>query len=124
MPKFLYKEWQLMLGLVGQDPRDSKSNRLHVDIFRFSFIHCMKYIAPQIPLKRSVILLKSPTSTGYFSNSIGSFAINRRISPSPAASANFQLVLSKTSRIGDTKYDILCSAYFINFLMNVYIIFN
>jgi hypothetical protein len=24
---------------VGQDPSDSKSNRLHVDIFRFCFIH-------------------------------------------------------------------------------------
>ena len=25
------------LGIVGQDPSDSKSNRLHVDIFRFCF---------------------------------------------------------------------------------------
>ena len=25
------------LGIVGQDPSDSKSNRLHVDIFQFFF---------------------------------------------------------------------------------------
>ena len=25
------------LGIVGQDPSDFKSNRLHVDIFRFGF---------------------------------------------------------------------------------------
>ena len=27
------------LGIGGQDPSDSKSYRLHVDIFRFAFIH-------------------------------------------------------------------------------------
>jgi hypothetical protein len=27
------------LGIVGQDPSDSKSNRLHVDILQFCFIH-------------------------------------------------------------------------------------
>jgi hypothetical protein len=27
------------LGIVSQDPNDSKSSRLHVDIFRFFFIH-------------------------------------------------------------------------------------
>ena len=26
-----------VFGIVGQDPSDSKSNRLHVDIFRFCF---------------------------------------------------------------------------------------
>ena len=31
------------LGIVGQDPSDSKSSRLHVDIFRFCFIH-LRYI--------------------------------------------------------------------------------
>jgi hypothetical protein len=31
------------LGIVGQDPSDSKSNRLHADIFRIFFIH-LKYI--------------------------------------------------------------------------------
>ena len=45
----------MFLSIVSQDPSDSKSNRLHVDnIFRF----CL-----QILLKRSVILLKSGTST-------------------------------------------------------------
>ena len=33
------------LGIVGQDPSDSKSNWLHVDIFRFYFIH-MRYVLP------------------------------------------------------------------------------
>ena len=27
----------MFLGIVGQDPSDFKSNRLHVDIFRFFF---------------------------------------------------------------------------------------
>ena len=27
------------LGIVGQDPSDSKSNQVHIDIFRFFFIH-------------------------------------------------------------------------------------
>jgi hypothetical protein len=44
------------LDIVGQDPSNSKSNRLHVDIFRFCFIH-LKYI-PRIPLKRSVSFMK------------------------------------------------------------------
>ena len=37
------------LSIVGQDPSDSKSNQLHVDIFRGCFIH-LRYI-PYIPLK-------------------------------------------------------------------------
>ena len=28
-------------GIFGQDPSDSKSNQLHVDIFRICFIHLM-----------------------------------------------------------------------------------
>ena len=32
-----------LLGIVSQDPSDSKSNRLHVDILRFCFIH-LRYI--------------------------------------------------------------------------------
>ena len=56
------------LGIVGQNPSDSKSNRLHVDIFRFCFIHS-RYILLYISLKWSVNLLKSPTFIGYFSNS-------------------------------------------------------
>ena len=31
------------LGIVDQDPSDSKSSRLQVDIFRFCFIH-LRYI--------------------------------------------------------------------------------
>jgi len=31
------------LGIVGQDPSDSKSTRLHVDIFRCCFIH-LRYL--------------------------------------------------------------------------------
>ena len=30
--------------IVGQDPSDSKSNRLHVDIFGFCFIHLKRYV--------------------------------------------------------------------------------
>ena len=46
----------------SHDPSDSKSNRLCVDIFWFCFIHLGHIL--KIPLKWSVILLKSPTSTG------------------------------------------------------------
>ena len=67
------------LGIVGQVPSDSKSSQLHVDIFRFCFIH-LRYIL-LIPLKWSVILLKSPTSTIYFSNSTGSSVSNRQFFP-------------------------------------------
>ena len=31
------------LGIVGQDPSDSKSSRIHVDIIWFCFIH-LRYI--------------------------------------------------------------------------------
>ena len=56
-----------ILGIVGWDPSDSKSNRLHVDIFRFFFINlrCIFYN----PLEWWVVFLKSWTSTAYFSNS-------------------------------------------------------
>ena len=36
--------------VFGQDPSDYKSNRLHVDIFRFCFIH-LRYMILSIPLK-------------------------------------------------------------------------
>ena len=58
------------LDIIGWDPSVCKSNRLHVDILRFFYIN-LRYI-PQIPLKWSVILLNTWTSTGYFSNSTGS----------------------------------------------------
>jgi hypothetical protein len=52
----------------------SPTGWLHVDILRFSYIN-LRYI-PYIPLKWSVFLWKSWTSTGYFSNSTGSFVTN------------------------------------------------
>ena len=53
---------------------------LHVDVLRFSFIK-LGYIL-KIPLIWSVIFLQSWwTSTGYFSNSTGSFVTNCRFSP-------------------------------------------
>ena len=66
-----------ILGIT--DPSANKSNRLHVDILRFSFIK-LEYIL-YFPLKWSVIFLQSWTSTGYFSNSTSSFVTNRRFSP-------------------------------------------
>ena len=67
------------LGIVGQDSSDSKSNWLHVDVFRFCFNH-LRYIL-EIPLKWSVPFLQSWTSTGYSSNSSGSSATNRWFFP-------------------------------------------
>ena len=82
--------------IAGQDLSDSKSNRLHVDIYRFCFIH-MRYIL----LKWWVILLKSLISTGYFSNFTGSFVTNRRFSPSPGVVLhNFQNIFRFLSPAG------------------------
>ena len=67
------------LSIIGWDPSVGKSNRLHVDILWFSFIK-LGYI-PYIPLKWSVIFLESWSSTGSFSNSIGSSVTNCRFSP-------------------------------------------
>ena len=66
-------------GIIGQVPSVSKSNRLHVVIFRFFFIN-LRYIL-WIPLKWWVIFLKSWTSTDYFSNSTGSSVTSGRFSP-------------------------------------------
>ena len=75
-----HKQWSgRFLGITGWYPRVCKSNRLHVHIVRFSFIE-MGYIL-QIPLKWSVNFLQSLTSTGYFTNSTGSFVTNCRFSP-------------------------------------------
>jgi hypothetical protein len=65
------------LSIIGRDPSVSKSNRLQVVVFRFSFIHSS--FTPYIPLEWGVILRKSWTSTGYFSNSTGSFVTNHRL---------------------------------------------
>ena len=59
---------------AGQDPSDSKSNRIHVrhlPVLMLSFIRGISY--KQIPLKRSVVnFLTSWTSTTYFLDSTGS----------------------------------------------------
>ena len=59
-----YKE--RVLGIIGWDPSVSKSNRLHVDIFRLFFANLRCILL--IPLKWWVIFLKSWTSIDYFSN--------------------------------------------------------
>ena len=64
------------LGITNRYPSVFKSNRLHVDIFRYPFIN-LGYIL-YIPLKWSVIFVQSPTSTGQFSNSTGSYVTNCR----------------------------------------------
>jgi len=56
----------------SKDPSDSKSNRLHGDIFRSYFTHFIYILS--IPLKLSVNFLKSLTSTG-------SSATNRQFFP-------------------------------------------
>ena len=66
-------------GTTGWDPSACKSNRLHVNILRFSFMK-LGYV-PYFPLKWSVIFLQSWTSTSYFSNSTGSFVTNCQFSP-------------------------------------------
>ena len=66
------------LGITGQYPSVCKSNQLHVDILRFSFIK-LGYIL-YILLKWPIIFLQSWTSTGYSSNSTGSSITNCRFS--------------------------------------------
>ena len=67
------------LGIItGWFPSVCKSNRLHVDIHRFSFIKLG--LTLWIPSISSVIFLQSSTSTGNFSNSMGSSVTNCRFS--------------------------------------------
>ena len=68
------------LGIIGWDPSVCKSNRLHIDSLRFSFIELGNTL--WIPVKWSVIFLQSWTSTVYFSDSFGLFVTNCRFSPS------------------------------------------
>ena len=69
------------LGIVGQDPSESKFNQLHVHmIFRLCFYSFQVYSMDL--LNWSAILMKSQTSTNYFSNSTGSYVTNCRFSPS------------------------------------------
>ena len=80
------------LGMIGQNLSVSKANQLHVGIFRFFFtnVRCI----PWIPSKCSVIMLKSWTSTAYFSNSTGSFVTSGRCSPfialAPQSAYNYE----------------------------------
>ena len=64
------------LGIIGQHPSVSKSNRLHFVIFRLFFDNS-RYI-PQIPLKWWAILLESCTSAAYFPNSTASSVTTSR----------------------------------------------
>ena len=70
------------LSITGSNPSVCKSNRLPVDVLRFSFIK-LRYIL-WIPLKWSRVFLQSWTSPGYFSNSTGSYVTNCRFSPNIA----------------------------------------
>ena len=68
-----------VLGIVGQDPNNSKSSRLHFDIFRFCF-HSFEVYS----IDSSKMIDKSPeilNFNGYFLNSTGSSATNRRFFP-------------------------------------------
>ena len=87
------KQWSgRFLGLISSwDPSVCKSNRLHVEILRLPFIE-LGYV-PWIPLKWSVILRKSWTPTGYFSNSTGSSATTCRFSPIIALKVNMWLLV-------------------------------
>jgi hypothetical protein len=70
-----------VLGIDGQDLSDSRSSRLHVDIFRFSFYSVEVYYSC---IDSSKMIENSPadrTSTGYFSNSTGSSVTDWRFSP-------------------------------------------
>ena len=67
--------------IVGQDPRDSKSSRLHVDIFRFRFHSFEVYFYIDSSKMIGNAIVKPRTSTGYFSKSTGSSVTNRGFSP-------------------------------------------
>ena len=84
-------------GIVDQDPSNSKSNRLHVDIFRFCFIH-LRYIFPYVPLKWWVV---PPTSKGYFSYSTSSSITNHWFFPSNGHNhpGTFQVKVNHVKRL-------------------------
>jgi hypothetical protein len=77
----LCKQWLgRFVGIIGWEPSVCKSNRLHVDILRFSFIKLGVYSS----INSSKVIgnfLQSWTSTGYFSNWTGSSETNCRFSP-------------------------------------------
>ena len=74
-----WSQWSgRFLSIIGWDPSVCKSNRLHVGTIRFFYLN-LRYI-PWIPLKWSVILLKSWTAAIFPSNSTGSSVTNCRFS--------------------------------------------
>ena len=75
----VYHQWSGDLGITGWDPSVYKFKWSYVDNLLVSFIK-LGYIL-KIPLKWSVNFLQSWTSTGYFSNSTGSFVTNCRFPP-------------------------------------------
>ena len=82
------------LGIIGWDLSVCKSNRLGVDTLGFFYIN-LRYI-PQIPLKWAIILLKSRTSTGYFSYSTASSVTNCRFSPIIGPKTHFPILSTCT----------------------------
>ena len=105
--KCSFKQWSgRFLGIIGWEISVCKSNRLHVDILRNFYIN-LRYIS-WIPLKWSVILLKSWTSTTYFSNSTGSSVTNCRFSPiiafKPSSLKESRKLSTKTTPIMPCKY--------------------
>ena len=75
---FGYQWLGRFLVIIGSDLRVCKSNWLHVDILRLSFIKLAYTLL--ISIKWSVIFLQSWTSTSYFSISTGSSVTNCRFS--------------------------------------------
>ena len=73
-----------LLGIVGQDPSDSKSNRLQVDTFRFWCFHSFEVCSTDSS-KMIGNPLKFRTPTSSFSNSTGSSLSKRRFPLSPGS---------------------------------------
>ncbi len=70
------------LGICGRDPSDSKSNRLHVDIFRFWCFHSFEVYSIIDFSKMIGDSLKVSNFNRLFLNSVGPFVTNSRFSPS------------------------------------------
>ena len=68
------------LGMVGQDPSDSKSSRLDIDIFRFCFHSFEVYSIESSKLMGN--FFEALNSNWFFLNSIGSSVTNCRFFPS------------------------------------------
>ena len=95
------------LGTTGWDPSVCKSNRLYIDIPRFSFFIYLGYIL-QIPLKWPVVFLQSWTSTGNSSNSTGLSATNSRFSPIIGDHSTSSTLIGGKGGAGPSRYFPLC----------------